>query len=466
MFPVLIVLLSATPLTVKARFTKRVNYYGSINVTEITPTKTSAEVVHSGKIPEVMQEIWNIMEPMSEDSPLKHNNSLKADWFRKTHAGYLPSKNNTVWGRVKQLRPHWRHSRTPPPRWRHRKFIKSAGFLEVAIFIVTLGGWLLIYGFGRTRLSQAPHGAHVKLLSFWMAVGAVCFIVIHTTGQNHTSTLWITGYFLELVFSIENVFCFHIVLQACRTPDSLTRKPLCIVVLLQIAFQALLFMGLGEPLASAKIVPYLLGAWLIYVGFSAAMDDHEEDHDIRDSRAYGCISWCLGRRLFNEFKDDGSVFFHDCDNRTMVSLMFPTIVLLTFVDFMMEIDVTMTKIETIDGTFVCFTSSSVAALAVPELYFVARDLLQRYWMLRYGVAFVLLFYGQQLLLHRFYEVPVWVGLVIVVAAVFLSVVMNMLLDAMGLTKPVEAKENTEPQLESNSGPISTTDDKDRPIEAT
>merc|ERR1719401_567494 len=105
-------------------------------------------------------------------------------------------------------------------------------------------------------------------------------------------------------------------------------------------------------------------------------------------------------------------------------MLVPLAISLFFIDVLLEVDVTLTKIETLDKNFMCFSSSVVAACTVPELYFVARSVFERFHLLRYGVAFALFFYGMQLLVHRLFELPALVGILIVILVMAMCVMVS------------------------------------------
>merc|ERR1719498_1156860 len=111
-----------------------------------------------------------------------------------------------------------------------------------------------------------------------MCLGAVYFV-----RGSAESAGWMTGYLLELIFSIENVFVFHVVCQSFRAPVHLTQKALFLVILGQMVFQAVFFMGLAHWLHQSLVLPYLLGVWLIYVGYESSRHHTEESFDVRES---------------------------------------------------------------------------------------------------------------------------------------------------------------------------------------
>lgn len=65
--------------------------------------------------------------------------------------------------------------------------------------------------------------------------------------------MWMDGYILEIVFLVENVFVFHIIVKAFGMPRNMTQKLLFIVVGCQIAFQMVLYMGLGQTLRNCSL---------------------------------------------------------------------------------------------------------------------------------------------------------------------------------------------------------------------
>lgn len=254
-----------------------------------------------------------------------------------------------------------------------------------------------------------------------MIWGIVCAAMVYLLSGTTASFGWTTGYLLELVFSVENVFVFHVVCQGFRVPANLTQKALFVVIIGQIAFQALFFMGLAHWLHESFALPYVLGAWLLYVGFQASQGHASGNFDARESGAFKFFHSIIGKRLSPEFPKDGHVFFHTDDGLASCTMLLPLTICLIVVDVLFEVDVTLTKIETLDNSFMDFSSSVVAACAVPELYFVARKMFERYNLLQYGVAFVLLFYGVQLLFHRFFELPALVGIIVVMGVMVLCI---------------------------------------------
>jgi len=149
-----------------------------------------------------------------------------------------------AWHHLRNLKRH-QVSRMPRPTDTPLSvggFLHSCTFVEIAIFVVVMSTFIAVYGFAVDwPTSKTPH---FMPLMVWIGMGVVCTVVVGGTLGIPTATMWGTGYVMELIFSVENVFCFHIVMQAFKTPVRLEQKLLVLCIIFQVVFQAIIFCGL------------------------------------------------------------------------------------------------------------------------------------------------------------------------------------------------------------------------------
>jgi tellurite resistance protein TerC len=231
---------------------------------------------------------------------------------------------------------------------------------------------------------------------------------------------------MEFIFSIENVFVFHFVVRAFRIPRRHAQKALMCVVLTQILLQMVFFIGLAYYIASLKVLPYVLGMWLVYVGYEAAREHSHAEIDFKQTWVWRATKTFFGKRLHDKYDADVSYVFWR-EDRLHVTMLFVASVCLVLVDAALEVDVTLTKIESLQNHYLAFTSSAVASFALPELFFVSRDLFARYYLLKYGISFVLAFFGMQLLFHELVTLSTLIQVLIVIAVMIACVVMSIVL---------------------------------------
>jgi tellurite resistance protein TerC len=75
--------------------------------------------------------------------------------------------------------------------------------------------------------------------------------------------------------------------------------------------------------------------------------------------------------------------------------------------------------------FIVMTSNIFAVLGLRALYFVLADLADRFHLLSYGLALVLMFIGVKMLIMEAYKIPVFLALGVVVGLIGASVVASL-----------------------------------------
>mmetsp|Transcript_22272 Transcript_22272/g.61726 ORF Transcript_22272/g.61726 Transcript_22272/m.61726 type:complete len:694 (-) Transcript_22272:88-2169(-) len=305
-------------------------------------------------------------------------------------------------------------------------FFKSVRWLDwclltVAILLFTVQH----YGLLHVPSNRAFHGT--ALVLWFIVAGLFCILIFKRQGTAE-GILWLNGYILELIFLVENVLVIHIIIHAFRTPKWVNEKALFIVVIARIIFQMIFYMGFAELVFSGEALPYVLGVWLLYIAWQAALDDDDSDFNIMDARVIHLARAALGERLWLSKENSGALFVVK-DKKRRLSLVGLMVFCVALVDALLHVDVALTKIEELQGNgYLCFSSAAIASFCMPELVFVTRDLFRRFPGLKYGISAVLVYISVQMLLHAVFRPPVFVDLIIFVGVLVLSA----MLPAMGL----------------------------------
>jgi len=313
---------------------------------------------------------------------------------------------------------------------RHRKAFeenvsmwKSVAFFDWSLLLLALAAFFMIYRLLRDWPTQRLfHGA---ALLIWVALAVLYNGMIYVRLGGDPAVHWLIGYVLEFIFSIENLFVYHIIVKAFRMPRWITQQLLFIVVVFQLAFQFVFYMGLGPWLRSLHVLPYILGVWLIYVGCQAMLEEESADFDIMKTRFVSCIQLLLGDRLVTDHDDTGRIFTRK-DGKLCLCPPGLLLLCLLVADFLLEVDVTVTKIEGFPSRYLCFSSSAVATFALPELFFIARDLFHHFFALKYGISFVLIFVGAQALLQKLFTLTALTSLGVIIGVMIMSILVSIM----------------------------------------
>jgi tellurite resistance protein TerC len=75
--------------------------------------------------------------------------------------------------------------------------------------------------------------------------------------------------------------------------------------------------------------------------------------------------------------------------------------------------------------FIVFTSNAFAIMGLRSLYFLLADMRARFSNLQQGLAIILAFVGVKMLVHRWYAIPTWLSLLVIVIVLAASVGFSM-----------------------------------------
>jgi len=304
-------------------------------------------------------------------------------------------------------------------------FFASTVAGQWAFFVMV---WLLLLRMSLfiQKLALESSLSHVIALTLWIAAALGFLVWTYASSGTSAAEKWLDGYVMELVLSMENIFLYHMILVSFKVPAQMARYALFVVSIFQMLFQMFMFMGIAAWIQNMQVLPYLLGAWLILVGLQTMREDDHEGFDAAHSEAYKTFRMAMGDRLLPNYEPSGNIFVYRME-RLSVTMMGPVMCCLLLVMFAMEVDVTLTKIEEIDSHFIAWSSSVLAAFALPELFVVVRELLRHFYLLKTGISFLVIFFGILLLFRDSVQISDTAELAVMFSIVVGSIVLSPVL---------------------------------------
>lgn len=315
-----------------------------------------------------------------------------------------------------------------------KAFFSSAEVDKWLLLIFTLPGFFLLH-FVLLEWPSKTH-FHCVALIIWLWIALIYNTLIFSSMGMESGVMWTSGYLLEVIFSLENIFVFHIVVKSLDAPRQQTQWALFMVICGQIIFELIFFVGLADSLRSLHVLPYILGSWLLFVGIQAmfqARGEHNcEEVGTSKTGILQTFKVVLGDRLLPAYGEECAILATDQDckaGKTRVTLLGLLVFMLLLADFGLEVDVTLTKIEDVENHYLCFSSSVVATFAMPNLFFIAEDLFERYFALKYGISLVVIFLGLQMLAHQVIVIPALADCGILMGVIISCIVMSDIIKA-------------------------------------
>ena len=106
----------------------------------------------------------------------------------------------------------------------------------------------------------------------------------------------------------------------------------------------------------------------------------------------------------------GDALWLRIDGKLWVTPLFVALAFIEFSDVIFAVDSVPAIFALTNEPFIVFTSNVFAILGLRAMYFLLKDFADRFHLLKYGLAFVLMFVGTKMLIVEFFKIPVLVSL--------------------------------------------------------
>jgi tellurite resistance protein TerC len=234
---------------------------------------------------------------------------------------------------------------------------------------------------------------NLATVGMWIAVGlGFGFFVWDYKGPASAMNYW-TGYLLEQSLSVDNLFVFLVIFQYFNVNSANQRRALVWGILAAIVLRGL-FIFAGVALVSKfSWLMYPLGAFLVYTGLRLLAAGGDEEVNPEDNVA---LRFC---RKYLPLTDDyvGDRFTPRKGGKLFFTPLFVVLVVINVTDVMFATDSIPAIIGVTRDPFVVYTSNIFAVCGLRALYFALAGMFDRFRLLQYGLAIVLVFIGVKML---------------------------------------------------------------------
>jgi len=243
---------------------------------------------------------------------------------------------------------------------------------------------------------------HSFIIVCWVAIAGAFNALIWTSMGAHSAVMWATGYILEWMLSMDNLFVMHLIFTAYQTPQGQIHKAVFVGILGAILMRMAFFMVLTELLELFGWLRFPFGLLLIWSGIEAARAEDEDNIDVQGTYLVRILKWILGDRLRESYDETGRVFVQDeVTGKTQVSLLMVVIVFVEVTDIIFAVDSVSAKVAQLPDSYVAFSSSVLAMFGLRAMFFVVQDLVEIFSLLKYGLCVILVFIGTELVFSKF-----------------------------------------------------------------
>ena len=238
---------------------------------------------------------------------------------------------------------------------------------------------------------------------------------------NRVALEFLTGYLVEKSLAVDNIFVFLLLFTYFAVPEEQRQKVLIIGVLGAIALRAIMIFAGAVLITKYHWILYVFGAFLLLTGVKMLWAAGKAP-DLDNNPA---LKWMRGHlRLTPGYH--GNAFSVKLDGVRHFTPLFVTIVLIGITDVIFAVDSIPAIFAITKDPFIVLTSNVFAVLGLRAMFFLLAGMADRFYLLPYGLALVLMFIGTKMLIVDIYKIPVVVSLGVVVATIAVTIVLSLM----------------------------------------
>jgi tellurite resistance protein TerC len=257
--------------------------------------------------------------------------------------------------------------------------------------------------------------------TIWVALALAFAGGLYLLYGKDVGLTFLTGYVIEESLSIDNIFVIVLIFEFFRVPKMCQHRVLFYGILGALVMRGT-FIGLGSVLlAKFHWILYVFGAMLVITGVRMAFKSDEE-FDGNDNPIVRMV------RRFLPLSHDyhGKRFFVIEAGRRVATPLLLVLILVEFTDLVFAVDSIPAIFGVTRDPFIVFTSNIFAILGLRSLYFLLAAVVDRFHLLKYGLAVILTFVGVKMLGEKYFKIDITFSLLVIIGVLIAAVAASMI----------------------------------------
>jgi tellurite resistance protein TerC len=287
---------------------------------------------------------------------------------------------------------------------------------------------------------QGAHHVTIKEAAIWSVIWVtVSFLFVgwmwwHLGGTNADPALravandksleFITGYFVEKALAVDNIFVFLMLFTYFAVPADYQKRVLMIGILGALVLRALMIFVGAWAISRFHWILYVFGVFLVLTGIKMWWAAGQEP----DLDSNPALKW-IRKHMRIAPHYNGERMTTIVDGVRMATPLAVVVLLIGIVDVIFAVDSIPAIFAITTDTFIVLTSNVFAILGLRAMYFLLAGMHERFHLLSYGLALVLVLIGTKMLLIDVYKIPVGWSLGATVGILAMTITLSLLIPA-------------------------------------
>ncbi|EAR6383662.1 TerC family protein [Salmonella enterica subsp. enterica serovar Mbandaka] len=297
------------------------------------------------------------------------------------------------------------------------------GFAVVVVIMLSID--LLLQG------RRGAHAMSMKQAAGWSILwvtlsllfnAAFWWYLAETQGRevaDPQALAFLTGYLIEKSLAVDNVFVWLMLFSYFSVPPALQRRVLVYGVLGAIVLRTIMIFAGTWLITQFEWLLYVFGAFLLFTGVKMALAK-EDESGIGEKPM---VRWLRGHlRMTDTIENEH--FFVRKNGLLYATPLLLVLIMVEFSDVIFAVDSITAIFAVTTDPFIVLTSNLFAILGLRAMYFLLSGVAERFSMLKYGLAVILVFIGIKMLIVDFYHIPIAISLGVVFGILTITLVIN------------------------------------------
>ncbi len=242
--------------------------------------------------------------------------------------------------------------------------------------------------------------------------------------RNSLGMEYLTGYFIEKALSIDNIFVMIMIFISFGIDKKYYHRVLFWGILGAIVLRFIFIFLSAELISKFSWVLIIFGGILVVSGIRMFFKKDE----MVDTKNHPVVRFTAKHfRVLPE--GHGHDFFTRVDHKLYITPLFVVLLVIEFSDVIFAVDSIPAIFSVTRDPFIVFFSNIFAILGLRSLFFMLSNVMDRFWLLKYGLGVLLTFIGVKMLLDHFeiLEIGTGASLGVILGILAVSIVLSLMI---------------------------------------
>jgi len=289
------------------------------------------------------------------------------------------------------------------------------GFLVFLVIALCLD--LLVF-------NRKDHAPTLKESLFWTIIWTLIAVgfrfVLNVQLGKQAGDEFITGYVLERILSVDNIFIFVLIFSYFKVPQALQHRALMIGIIIAIVLRAAFIFAGAALVEKFAWTLYIFGAFLVYTGAKIILTKDSED-SLEDNKI---VKFC--HKFFNIIPEYyGKKLIVMADGKKALTMLALVVIAIGASDVIFAVDSIPAVFAVTTNTYIVFTANVFSVLGLCAIFFLIANVLSHFHYLKLALSIILMFIGVKMLIVKWIHIDTMHSLIFIIATFILAIVASV-----------------------------------------